>query len=565
MLRNKRRMSNQKLRVISLGGLQEFGKNMVVYEYGDDIIVVDCGLAFPDDDLLGVDIIIADTAYLKEHSDKIKALFITHAHEDHIGAIPYFLKDFDVPIYASKFALGIIDAKLRGEKQDLIEMKVGSTVDVGAFSIEALRVNHSTPDSFAFAIRTPVGLVIQTGDFKIDHSPIDDEKFQFSRFAELGDEGVLLLLSDSTNAIKEGYSMSESSVGENLDELFSHELNGRIIVACFASNVHRIQQVINSARLHGRKVALVGKGMVNTTNVALSLGYLHAPDDIFINMSDIDKYEDRNIVILSTGTQGEPMSALTRIAHNEHRNIFIKKGDLVIFSSSAIPGNEKPVYNVINLLMRMGAKVIFESWEEVHVSGHAKKEELKTMIGLVRPKYLIPVHGEYLHMDRHRDIAVSTGMDREHVLVLENGDVVEFTQEGMEIGNPVDAGKVFIDAMGSSDIDSSVIRERKRLSEDGLIVVTLGLSSETGKVVTNPQITTRGFLFPNGSDDGADMLRTKIEEEFMRYEPKSSKDAHYIRIRIKDALQKLMYRKYRKNPVVIVLTVEVDEEQGDHE
>lgn len=558
-------MSNQKLRVISLGGLQEFGKNMVVYEYGDDIIVVDCGLAFPDDDLLGVDIIIADTAYLKEHSDKIKALFITHAHEDHIGAIPYFLKDFDVPIYASKFALGIIDAKLRGEKQDLIEMKVGSTVDVGAFSIEALRVNHSTPDSFAFAIRTPVGLVIQTGDFKIDHSPIDDEKFQFSRFAELGDEGVLLLLSDSTNAIKEGYSMSESSVGENLDELFSHELNGRIIVACFASNVHRIQQVINSARLHGRKVALVGKGMVNTTNVALSLGYLHAPDDIFINMSDIDKYEDRNIVILSTGTQGEPMSALTRIAHNEHRNIFIKKGDLVIFSSSAIPGNEKPVYNVINLLMRMGAKVIFESWEEVHVSGHAKKEELKTMIGLVRPKYLIPVHGEYLHMDRHRDIAVSTGMDREHVLVLENGDVVEFTQEGMEIGNPVDAGKVFIDAMGSSDIDSSVIRERKRLSEDGLIVVTLGLSSETGKVVTNPQITTRGFLFPNGSDDGADMLRTKIEEEFMRYEPKSSKDAHYIRIRIKDALQKLMYRKYRKNPVVIVLTVEVDEEQGDHE
>ncbi len=550
-------MKNNKLRIIALGGLQEIGKNTFVYEYGDDIIVLDCGLAFPDDDLLGVDVIIADTTYLKENVHKVKALFITHAHEDHIGGIPYFIRDFDVPIYSSKFTLGMIRAKLNGMEQDLREITLGDEVRVGCFTVEPLRVNHSTPDSFAFAVKTPMGTVIQTGDFKIDHSPVDGEKFQLSRFAELGEEGVLLLLSDSTNATKEGHSMSEASVGDSLETIFSHQNDGRIIVACFASNVHRIQQVLNSACSHHRKVALVGKGMVNTTEVALRLGYLDAPENIFIDLSDIDNYPDKEVVILSTGTQGEPMSALTRISLGEHRTVFIKEGDCVIFSSSAIPGNEKPVYHVINRLMSLGAKVIFEELEDVHVSGHACREELKMMLALTNPKYFMPVHGEYLHMDRHRDIAVEVGMPKDHVFLLENGDVLEFSEDGVQVSDPVESGKVFIDSMGSSDIDMSVLRERKRLAEDGLIVVTLGLSSETGEIVTNPQITTRGFLFPLGMESGLEMLKVKIEEEAMRYEPKSPKDAHYLRIRLKEAIQRLMYRRFRKGPVVIVLTVEV--------
>lgn len=551
-------MNENKLKIIPLGGLQEIGKNMTVYECKNEIIIVDCGIAFPEDELPGVDVVIADTTYLKQNIHKIKALFITHSHEDHIGAIPFFLRDFDVPIYSSRFTLGIIRSKLRNEKPVMNEISPGDKVKIGPFEVEVLRVNHSTPDAFAFAIRTPLGVVVQTGDFKIDHNPIDGKRMDLLRFAELGKQGVLLLLSDSTNAVKSGYTMSESLVGETFEEIFRHENKARIIIASFASNVHRIQQIINSAVRYGRKIAFAGKGMINTSNVAFNLGYLHAPDQSVINVADIDLYPDHELVIVTTGSQGEPMSALTRIANNEHKNVFIREGDLVIFSSSAITGNEKSVYKLVNQLMRLGAKVIYEALEEVHVSGHGKKEELKTMISLIRPKYFMPVHGEYIHLDRHREIAKSMGVPEANIFMMDNGSVLEITKKGAKIAGSVEAGRVFIDGRGTSDIDTAVIRERKYLAEEGLLVVSMGLCKATGEVVTSPQITTRGFLFPEDHDEAKTEVKIKIEEELMRYEPKSAKDAHYLRVRLKDIIETLVRRRYKKSPMVIVLTVEVD-------
>lgn len=551
-------MNENKLKIIPLGGLQEIGKNMTVYEYKNDIIVVDCGLAFPEDELLGVDVVIADTTYLKQNAEKIRGLFITHAHEDHIGAIPFFLKDFDVPIYSSKFTLGIIKSKLRNEKPVMHEISPGDSIRLGNFTVEVLRVNHSTPDAFSFAIGTPLGVVVQTGDFKIDHNPIDGKRMDLVRFAELGKQGVLLLLSDSTNAVKDGYTMSESLVGERFEEIFRHETKGRIIIASFASNVHRIQQIINSAVRYGRKTAFAGKGMINTSNVAFQLGYLHAPEQAIVNIADIDLYADHELVIVTTGTQGEPMSALTRIANNEHKNVFIREGDLVIFSSSAITGNEKSVYSLVNQLMRLGARVIYEALEEVHVSGHGKKEELKTMLSLTNPRYFMPVHGEYIHLDRHREIAKGMGIPEERIFVLENGSVLEITKKGARIGKSVESGRIFIDARGTSDIDSTVIRERKYLSEEGLLVVSMGIDKETGAVVTNPQLTTRGFLFPIDHDEAKAELKIKIEEELMRYDPKSAKDGYYLRVRLKDVLETMIRKQYKKSPMVIILTVEVE-------
>ncbi|MDO4753984.1 MAG: RNase J family beta-CASP ribonuclease, partial [Bacillota bacterium] len=551
-------MNENKLKIIPLGGLQEIGKNMTVYEYKNEIIIVDCGIAFPEDELPGVDVVIADTTYLKQNIDKIKGLFITHSHEDHIGAIPFFLRDFDVPIYSSRFTLGIIRSKLKNEKPVMHEISPGEKVKLGSFEIEVLRVNHSTPDAFAFAIKTPLGIVVQTGDFKIDHNPIDGKRMDLVRFAELGKQGVLLLLSDSTNAVKSGYTMSESLVGETFEEIFRHERTARILIASFASNVHRIQQIINSAVKYGRKIAFAGKGMVNTSNVAMNLGYLHAPDNVVINVDNIHQYPDHELVIVTTGSQGEPMSALTRIANNEHRNVFIREGDLVIFSSSAITGNEKSVYKLVNQLMRLGAKVIFEALEEVHVSGHAKKEELKTMISLTNPKYFMPVHGEYIHLDRHREIAKGMGVPEENIFMLENGSVLEITKKGARINGSVEAGRVFIDGRGTSDIDTAVIRERKYLAEEGLLVVSMGLCKETGEVVTSPQITTRGFLFPADHDEAKTEVKIKIEEELMRYDPKSPKDAHYLRVRLKDTIEGMVRKRFKKTPMVIVLTVEVD-------
>lgn len=551
-------MNENKLKIIPLGGLQEIGKNMTVYEYKNDIIVVDCGLAFPEDELLGVDVVIADTTYLKQNAEKIRGLFITHAHEDHIGAIPFFLKDFDVPIYSSKFTLGIIKSKLRNEKPVMHEISPGDSIRLGNFTVEVLRVNHSTPDAFSFAIGTPLGVVVQTGDFKIDHNPIDGKRMDLVRFAELGKQGVLLLLSDSTNAVKDGYTMSESLVGERFEEIFRHETKGRIIIASFASNVHRIQQIINSAVRYGRKTAFAGKGMINTSNVAFQLGYLHAPEQAIVNIADIDLYADHELVIVTTGTQGEPMSALTRIANNEHKNVFIREGDLVIFSSSAITGNEKSVYSLVNQLMRLGARVIYEALEEVHVSGHGKKEELKTMLSLTNPRYFMPVHGEYIHLDRHREIAKGMGIPEERIFVLENGSVLEITKKGARIGKSVESGRIFIDARGTSNIDSTVIRERKYLSEEGLLVVSMGIDKETGAVVTNPQLTTRGFLFPIDHDEAKAELKIKIEEELMRYDPKSAKDGYYLRVRLKDVLETMIRKQYKKSPMVIILTVEVE-------
>lgn len=552
-------MNNKtKLRIIPLGGLQEIGKNITVYEYDDEIIVVDCGLAFPEDEMLGVDIVIADTTYLKNNAQKVKALFITHAHEDHIGGIPYLLRDLSVPIYSSRFSLGIIKSKLREDEAECFEIKAGEIVKFKHFGIEAIQVNHSTPDSFAFAIHTPLGAVIHTGDFKVDHTPVDGKRMQLSRFAELGDEGVLCLLSDSTNAIKPGYTMSERRVGDNFEDIFRNAKESRIIIASFASNVHRIQQVVNTAELHGRKIAFSGKGMINTTNVAANLGYLTIPESLMINIGDIDKYPDGEVVIMTTGTQGEPMSALTRIANGNHKQVEIRSGDLVILSSSAIVGNEKSIYRLINQLVQQGARVIFEALEEVHVSGHAKREELKLMLSLVRPKYFMPVHGEYLHLNAHKSLALDLGLPEENVFILENGMVLEFDKKHAKIGETVESGKVFIDGLGVGDVGTTLIRERKRLSEDGLFVIALGVDKDTGAVLTQPQISTRGFIFAKESEEIISELLVKIEEEINRYDPKDGKDVYLLRMQLRDSLQSYVYKKMRKDPMIVVLTVEVD-------
>lgn len=553
-------MKHTKLKIIPLGGLQEIGKNMTVYEYGDDIMIVDCGIAFPEDELLGVDVVIADTTYLQENFDKVKALFITHSHEDHIGAIPYFLRDFpDVPIYSSKFTLGIIKSKIGGMKPEMHEIEPGDRVKIGPFSVEVIRVNHSTPDAFAFAITTPAGLVVQTGDFKIDYSPIDGKIIDLARFAELGKQGVDLLISDSTNAVKDGYTMSESLVGERFDEIFAHEKESRIIIAAFASNVHRLQQIINSAVRVGRKVAFAGRSMVNTTNVAMSLGYMHAPEDAIINVKATDKYQDSELVIVTTGSQGEPMSALSRIAKNEHRSVNIREGDLVIFSSTAITGNERSVYGMINLLMSMGARVIYEALEEVHVSGHGKKEELKTMLNLVRPKYFMPAHGEFIHLVRHKEIAVDVGIPEKNIFMMRNGSVLLLGKDGASLGEPVEAGRVFIDGRGMIDEDTTVISERKQLSEDGVLVATLGVSKKTGEILTKPQITTRGFLFPLDHEEALSEIKQKIEDEVELYFPKNARDVFYFRNRLRDSLRSMIFKRFKKGPVIIVLTVEVDD------
>ena len=496
--------ADAKLKVIPLGGMNEIGKNMTVFEYKDEIIVVDCGLAFPEDDMLGVDLVIQDITYLERNKDKVKALFITHGHEDHIGAIPYFLKKINVPIYGTKLTLGLIKAKLiehHLEKSTKLKcVKPRDVIALKHFKVEFIRMTHSIADAAGLAIKTPVGTVVHTGDFKVDYTPIDGKPMDFARLAELGEEGVTLLMSDSTNAQRDGYTMSESIVGHEFDKIFTN-CKKRIIVATFASNIHRMQQIMNAAVKCNRKVSVVGRSMINVLAVSQELGYLEVPEGTIIDIDKINNYNPEELLIITTGTQGEPMSALSRMSAGEHKKVQITPDDLVIFSSSAIPGNEKSIDKVIDELEKLGAEVIYNQLADVHVSGHACKEELKLMLSLVKPKYFMPVHGEYRFLKMHGELAVETGTPKENIFIMENGRTLEIGKHDAKITTQVPSGMILVDGLGVGDVGNIVIRDRQLLSENGVIIVVVTLDRKTAKVISGPDIVTRGFVYVRESED----------------------------------------------------------------
>ena len=488
-----------KLKIIPLGGLHEIGKNITVFEYENEIIVVDCGLSFPEDDMLGIDLVIPDITYLEKNVDKIKGLVITHGHEDHIGSVPYLLKKINIPIYATRLAAGLIRNKLEEHKllrsTKLHEVMQGQTIKFGKnFKVEFIRSSHSIPDSVMLAITTPAGTVLHTGDFKVDYTPIDGKLMDFGRIAELGNKGILALMSDSTNSERKGFTMSESSVGEVFDKLFLH-CTKRIVVATFASNVHRVQQIVNSAVKYNRKIAVCGRSMINMITTARELGYIKCPENIFIDIDMINNYTDDQLVIITTGSQGEPMSALTRMAAGDHRKVKITQNDLVIISATPIPGNEKFVSKVIDDLMQIGAEVVYSSLYDIHVSGHACQEEQKLILALAKPKYFIPVHGEYRQLIAHSETAQSMGIDKDNIIMLTNGRVLEIDENGAEFTSSVPNGRVLVDGLGVGDVGNIVLRDRQHLSQDGLIVIVLTMDSSTGEVIAGPDVISRGFVY----------------------------------------------------------------------
>lgn len=554
------RFKKSPLKIIPLGGLLEVGKNITVFEYEDEIIIVDCGLAFPEDDMLGVDLVIPDITYLERNKGKIKGMVITHGHEDHIGAIPYFLKQINVPIYATRLTIGLISNKLeehglaRSTKLNIV--KQGETVKFGKMQVEFIRSCHSIPDSVALAINTPVGTVVHTGDFKIDYTPIDDERMDFGRLAELGNKGVLALMSDSTNSERKGYTMSESSVGEVFDKLFLH-CTKRIVVATFASNVHRVQQIVNSCIKYGRKIAVCGRSMINMINTARELGYIKAPENIFIDIDMIRNYTDEQLVIITTGSQGETMSALTRMAAGEHRKVEITPNDLIIISATPIPGNEKLVSKVIDDLMKIGAEVVYSALEDIHVSGHACQEEQKLILSLVKPKYFIPVHGEYRHLIAHSETAKKLGISQENVFIMSNGRVLELTQDETRMVNTVPTGRILVDGLGIGDVGNIVLRDRQHLSQDGLIIVVLTMNSATGEVIAGPDVISRGFVYVRESENLMDEVKKVIRDEVRKCEEKQIKEWAVIKSTLKDTLREFIYIKTKRNPMLLPIIMEV--------
>ena len=553
-------MEKSKLKIIPLGGLHEVGKNMTVFEYENDIFILDCGLAFPEDEMLGIDLVIPDITYLKKNEDKIRGIVITHGHEDHIGALPYVLKELNIPVFGTKLTLGLIETKLeehgllRGTK--LACVRPGQKIKLGRFEIEFIRTNHSIPDSVALAINTPVGIIVHTGDFKVDYTPIGGEVIDLAKFGILGKRGVLALMSDSTNAERKGFTMSESSIGNILDELFM-STNERILVATFASNIHRLQQVINSAMKTDRKVAICGRSMINVINVARKLGYIFAPDDVFIDIDDIGRYSPHQLCIITTGSQGEPMSALSRIATSEHRKVEICPGDRVIISASPIPGNEKYVSKLIDELFKSGAEVIYHALAETHVSGHACQEELKLIQTLVKPKYFIPVHGEYKHLRQHGKIAESLGMDPKDIFIMSNGKVLELDESEAKITGTVPAGRVLVDGLGVGDVGSVVLRDRQHLSQDGLIVVVVTLEKETGHVVAGPDIISRGFVYVKEADELFEEIRYVVNQQMERFEDAGIHDWNTIKNGIRDILKNFLYEKTKRKPMILPVVMEV--------
>ena len=549
------------LRIIPLGGLGEIGKNITLYEYNSDMFLVDCGMSFPDEDTPGIDIVIPDFTYILENKDKIKGLVVTHGHEDHIGAIPYLLRNFNLPIYATKLTIGLISVKLKEHKllsdAKLNVVNTGDTVKLGAFSVEFIHVNHSIPDAVGFAISCGAGTVIHTGDFKIDTTPIDDKVIDIARFAECGKSGVLALLSDSTNAERPGYTASESIVGESFSTLFKKAEDHRIIVATFSSNIHRIQQIIDEAARHGRKVAASGRSMLNVIAVASELGYLKIPDGVLIDIDMIKYYRPDQLVIVTTGSQGEPLSALHRIAFSEHRQVEIIPGDMFIISANPIPGNEKLVSRVINELMKRGANVVYEKMYDVHVSGHACQEEIKLMMAVTKPKFFIPIHGEQKHLNKSKGVANAMGIDSAHTVIAENGNVIELTKDSIKVVDTVTAGRVLVDGLGVGDVGSIELRDRKHLAEDGIIVVTVSIDKITREIVAGPDVVSRGFVYVKESEELMRELDELVCDVLEKCYVTNVRDWTAMKLKIKESVSKFLYSRTHRSPMVLPIIMDV--------
>lgn len=550
----------EKLKIISLGGLNEIGKNMTVYEFGGDILIVDCGMGFPDDDMYGIDVVIPDVSYLVKNRSRIRAIALTHGHEDHIGALPYVLKEINAPIYTTKMTAGLVKIKLEEhgllEKTKIITMEAGESFRAGKFEVEFIHVNHSIADAVAFAIHTPVGTVVHTGDFKIDPTPIQGDIIDLARFGELGKEGVLALLCDSTNVEKPGYTTSESRVGDTFDQLFKG-CDQRIIVTTFASNVHRIQQVINTAARYGRKVGITGRSMENVMKVATELGYITLPPNTVVEMAKLKGLPKDKVVIVTTGSQGEAMSALYRMAFSGHKQVEIGPGDRVIISASAIPGNEKTIGRVINELFRKGADVIYDKLSDLHVSGHACKEELKIIHALTKPKFFIPVHGEQRHLKTHAALAEQMGMPRNRILIADVGQIMELTAKSAKINGTVPSGKVLVDGYGVGDVGSVVLRDRKHLAQDGMIVVVINLNSQDGSLVSGPDIITRGFIYVKESEKVMDELKNVVLGVLDNCRESKVTDWATIKSNVKNELSSYLYRTTKRNPMILPVIMEI--------
>ncbi|KJZ94740.1 Ribonuclease J2 (endoribonuclease in RNA processing) [Clostridium sp. IBUN22A] len=548
-----------KIKIIPLGGINEIGKNITAIEYKEDIVIIDCGLKFPDDDMFGIDIVIPDISYLLKNSEKIKGIFLTHGHEDHIGALPYVLKQLNVPVYGTKLTLGIVETKLKEHgllsSTELIRVKPKDIIKLSSVSVEFIKTNHSIADSVAIAIHTPLGVVLHTGDFKIDYTPIDGEMMDFARLAEIGRKGVLVMMADSTNVERPGYTMTEKVVGETFNRLFG-KANGRIIVATFASNVHRIQQIITAAQKYEKKVAVSGRSMENIVQVAIELGYLEVDKDVLVPIDQLFKYPNDKMVIITTGSQGEPMSALARMAASEHRKIAIIPGDTVIISATPIPGNEKFVSKVVNQLFKKGAEVIYDSVEKIHVSGHACQEELKLMQALVKPKFFIPVHGEYRHLKKHGELAMELGLPEKNLVICENGDVIELTRNYIKKNGSVTSGQVFVDGLGVGDVGNIVLRDRKHLSQDGILTVVVTIEKQTGKVVSGPDIISRGFVYVRESEGLMDEAREIVRSVLKNCEERQITDWATLKSKMRDELREFLYEKTKRKPMILPIIME---------
>ena len=550
-----------RLKIIPLGGLHEIGKNITIFQYDDEMIVVDCGLSFPEDDMLGVDLVIPDITYIIKNQEKLKGMIITHGHEDHIGGIPYFLKQVNTPIYGTKLTLGLIKNKLEEHKLSastkLNEVNPSEYIKLGKyFKIEFIQSSHSIPDSVMLAIQTPVGTIIHTGDFKVDYTPMDGKLMDFGRLAELGNQGVLALMSDSTNAERKGFTMSESSVGEVFEKLFSN-CTKRIVVATFASNVHRVQQIVNCAVKYGRKIAICGRSMINMITTSIELGYIKCPENIFIDIDMISSYTDEQLVIITTGSQGEPMSALTRMAAGDHRKVKITPNDLIIISATPIPGNEKYVSKVIDDLMQLGAEVVYSALADIHVSGHACQEEQKLILALTKPKYFIPVHGEYRQLRAHQETAMLMGIDKENIFMLTNGRILEIGENEAQITGSVPSGRILVDGLGVGDVGNIVLRDRQHLAQDGLIIVVLTMDSQTGGVVAGPDVISRGFVYVRESENLMDDVKSVVKHEISKCEERGIRDWATIKSAVKDNLRDYIFIKTKRNPMIIPIIMEV--------
>lgn len=557
-MKENNELKQKSVKVIPLGGLEKIGMNITAFEFGESIIVVDCGISFPEDDMLGIDLVIPNTTYLQENKERVKGFFITHGHEDHIGALPYVLKDLNIPVYATKLTQGLIELKLKEhnllKKTRRKTVKHGHSINLQDFRVEFIKTNHSIADASALAIYTEAGTIVHTGDFKIDYTPLFGDAIDLPKFAELGKKGVLALMCDSTNAQRPGFTVSEKMVANTFNRLFSENSSNRIIVATFASNVDRVQQIMNTASIYGRKVVIQGRSMVNVIQVASELGYIKIPENTIIEAEQMKNYPDEKIVIVTTGSQGESMAALSRMADSSHKSISIKPGDQIVFSSTPIPGNEKAVSKVINELARKGAEIIYQ---DTHVSGHACQEELKLIYALVRPKYVIPVHGEYKHLKAQEKLAVSMGIPKENVFVLQSGNVLELSKEKAGITGQVKAGEIYVDGLGVGDVGNVVIKDRQNLSENGLIVVTIGIQKTTGEVMSGPDIVSRGFVYVKESDNLMNKIKVIAEKSLDKCMQRKIRDWNKIKSMVRDDINEYLWKEMKRNPMIMTIILEL--------